>query len=134
MVASAKQPLQALDNRPRVEGLAFPDHEHAPAQLFEPRAGLGVPGHVAGEFRQPVVEPTLRLSRQAAMRVLMPEAAVDHYHSPMFRKHQVRRAWKVTPVKPKSKAKLVRGPSDNLLRPGVPLPDLSHVGTSGCRT
>jgi hypothetical protein len=63
---------------------AFPDHEDAPSFAPQPVSHLLVAGHIGREFLHPKGSPCLRRVSKLAVRMPMPEAAVNEYNGTML--------------------------------------------------
>jgi len=61
----------------------------------------------------------------------MPEASVNEYHGPVFRKNDVRPTGHRRHVKAETEASSVKGPPDRHFRLGVLPTDLRHHSGSG---
>lgn len=66
--------------------------------------------------------------------MLVPEAAVHENHSTQARKHDIRRPWQITPMKPESIAHSMQRSPDGEFRLRVSASDAPHLVASGLRS
>lgn len=112
--------------------LAFPHHDHLPAQAPQIAAVALVALHVLGELVLPEIHPRLGRGRPLAARVAVPETAVDENHRGVARQDDVGRPGKVAAAKPESEPHAVQQRPHDDFRLRVAPADAGHErGASG---
>lgn len=91
--------------------MAFPNHQHAPAESLELLNILVIPLLVSAELRNPVIDPRLRNMRIVAASVLVPKAAPNLNNLPEPWKDEVRLSWELRRVQAESVAQCVHQPT-----------------------
>lgn len=84
--------------------LAFPDRDSVPALTVQQSDVSGIAGTVTGYFGGPEVRVCFRQPEVRAVRMSMPEAAIDEDGSAVARQHQVRTAGEFLVVEAEAEA------------------------------
>jgi hypothetical protein len=110
--------------------LAFPNHEHTPAELAERGFGAGVTPSIGPEFGYPNGPSGFRSGGPRAALVAVPEATVNEHHGPVSRQDDVGRAGQ----SPRTHSEAEPGPMkerpDAQFRGGVARADSRHDSAS----
>ena len=114
----------------RFPELAFPDGDDFPAEHAEFTGVFFIVGDVAFEFFLPEGFVSSRHMSGAAFFVLMPEAAVDKNHRPVFRQNDVRLAGQGADVFAEAVSGAVQHGADKHFRFRVFAPDSRHIPAS----
>jgi hypothetical protein len=120
--------------------LAFPDHEHMPAEKLEAVGGSAITGRDSLELWYPVRRISLWGPRKATSRVLMPKASVDEDREAQPWEDDVGGPRQLTPVQSESKARFVKNSTSCYLGARVLRTDAPHsagdfrVDSRSCRT
>lgn len=90
-----------------------------------------IPRDVFPDLLAPKLFPTLWPTKQVAI-VTVPEASMDEENGIAAGEHEVRLAWKVPVMQPKTESAPVQRGPDRQLRFGVLSLDTGHHPASGC--
>jgi hypothetical protein len=69
--------------------IAFPNSQHTPVRFPERSVNQPITRNIPMEFRQPEFDPTFRRVAKFAVRMPMPETAVDEHDEAMLWKDKV---------------------------------------------
>lgn len=105
---------------------AFPNDGHAPAKVPKHCCMTCVPVDVSLKFFLPEIAVRLWCGCVSAVLVPVPETAVNEYHSPVFRKHQVGRPRQIPYVKPVSESLGEQSGAKRPFRPRILSPNARH--------
>lgn len=105
---------------------AFPDDSHTPSKVAKHRCIARVPVDISLEFLLP--ELAVRLWRRGVPTafVPVPETAMNEYHGPVFREHQIRRSRQISYMKPVPESPGEQKGAKHSFRPHVLPPNARH--------
>jgi hypothetical protein len=106
---------------------AFPDNKHSPTTFHQSIAVESVALDIAQELWFPIFSPCAGHPSLTAILMLVPETAMDEYHSLQPAKHQIRGAWKRFDMETIPVSQLRDEPPDQQFRFGVLCPNLPHI-------
>ena len=125
-----QEPFYFAHQMPVPLRLAFPDHQHLPAQAAQVPAIAPVPFDVAIQLFVPVFDVALRPRRTFTALMAVPEAAVHEYNLLVFGQHDVRPAGQIIAMQPEPKAALVQKRAHDLFGLRVLGTDLRHYAAA----
>lgn len=105
---------------------ALPDSDHIPRLSLKSADCSGIARSVGSELRSPELGPRSWDLEISAIRMGMPEAAIDEYCSAPFRKDQVRPAWQSFVVQPEPKSHRPKSAPNDFLRLRIAVADARH--------
>jgi len=108
----------------------FPYNENPPSRRGKRRHLLRVALLISFELRAPERRPRLRLCRESAAGMSVPEAPVAENHSPMTLQNDIGAAGKNAAVKSETQACAVETGSNDLLGSRVHAPNAGHVAAA----
>jgi hypothetical protein len=120
-------PDKATRESLRISGFASPNHGDAPALLAEGGAVAGVACGIAFQFGEPEFAACGGHGGFAAIRVPVPEAAVDENDEPARAQHDVRLSGQSGAVETKAQSHGVEEPAHDQFRCRVLAADARHV-------
>jgi hypothetical protein len=103
---------------------ALPDNHYFPFVSFQGSDGSSVALHIETKLLSPELRRWWRSLLASGMT--MPKASVNKHNGPTAWKDQIRRAWEVSSMQPKSKPQSVRGFADRNFGRGVLAADPRH--------
>lgn len=98
---------------------AFPNDSHTPSKVVKHCCMARVPVDISPEFLLPEFAVRLWRGGVATAFVPVPETAVNEYHGPVFREHQIGRARQISYVKPVPKSPGEQNGAKHPLRPSI---------------
>lgn len=116
--------------RPVIPRLAFPNHEHTPAELAERGAGAGVTPSICPEFGFPNRPSGFRSGGPRAALVAVPEATVNKNNRPVAREDDVGRAGQPPRAHSEAEPDPVKKRAHAQFRGGVARADSRHYCAS----
>jgi hypothetical protein len=125
-----QQPRQARAELIGRAQLTFPDGDNAPAESLECGRRPAVARNVVAELRFPELEVALGCVRELALRVSVPETAVDNNYRSMPWKNDIRAAGELGHMQPESAAHPVKNGTDLSFRYSVPTANAGHIPAS----
>ena len=104
----------------------LPNRQHTPPRVDQRSLFLLVPREVAIEFLLPERDTSFRHRSLAAIRMTVPEAAMDENRRSVLRQDDIGRAGQAAPLKPESEAQSMQKLTNDHLWAGVSSSDGSH--------